>query len=324
MRTVRKGLTFLRALGVLYGVACGDALGAPFEFWNSATIQLNRPFEVGDPRHMEGRCTDDTGMTLALARGLLSGGTKRLEDCVGREFIRWYEGNPRGVGFACSTAIRNASARLSSGYLSSYPDLEPIWAWREAANIAEVLAGRPTDGNGALMRCSFCGLYAKSMNQARSLAARQADMTHTGQMQRKACTWYAATIWALSRSADPWLEWERRRKRLPREFEPVVWPSNPGGTAVSTMQAVVNMLDAARKLDLERPCAWATSDRKLVRDIMEATVLLGGDTDTVAALVGGLLGAIYGVDAFPRGWRHALEWPIRSGILQVTQELFKD
>lgn len=322
MRTVKKGLTFLRALGVLYGVACGDALGAPFEFWPSYLMSTRCPPDFGSPQRMLGSCTDDTGMTLAVARGLLEGGPDRLEECVGRAFIYWLSGSPRGVGFACATSIQNARAHLEHPQ-ASWDNASCAHVWREAAKIAEIQAGHTTDGNGALMRCSFCGLYAKSMSQAMELAMRQAELTHTGAAQKDACAWYAATIWALSRSSDPWATWSQRRACLSPWFAPVGYPADPDGTAISTMRAVVHMVDAAQEIDQKHTCAWLNSPRSITRNILEATVMLGGDTDTVASLVGGLLGAIYGVDAIPRGWRHALDPSIRGRILQVTRELFK-
>lgn len=313
MRTVRNGLTFLRALGVLYGVACGDALGAPLEFWPEVVISLHCPFRIGDPRHMDGNCTDDTGMTLALARGLLRGGPDRLEDCAGQEFIQWLRTAPPGVGYACTSAISTAEGLLNLSY-PSCDQTEVAQAWSRAARITEVLAKHPTDGNGALMRCSFCGLYARTRKQARKLATRQADMTHTGAIQRDACDWYAGVIWSVSRSLNPWRTWAHYRKRLPARFEPVGTPVNPKGTAEDTMRAVVYILDAFERYPEKDGVCKAP---------LSAAVALGGDTDTVASLVGGLLGAIYGVDAFPRSWRRALSPAIRSEILRVVQELFR-
>jgi ADP-ribosyl-[dinitrogen reductase] hydrolase len=39
---------------------------------------------------------------------------------------------------------------------------------------------------------------------------------------------------------------------------------------------------------------------------MRAVIDLGGDTDTVAAVTGGLVGAVYGIDAIPSRWTNAL------------------
>ena len=47
-----------------------------------------------------------------------------------------------------------------------------------------------------------------------------------------------------------------------------------------------------------------------LRLALDAAVRGGGDTDTVAAIAGGLLGAVYGASAVPADWRHVLHgWP---------------
>ena len=51
-------------------------------------------------------------------------------------------------------------------------------------------------------------------------------------------------------------------------------------------------------------CAWSAISRSdgLV-DGLRGAVGAGGDTDTVAAIAGGLLGAVHGADAVPAEWR---------------------
>ena len=47
-----------------------------------------------------------------------------------------------------------------------------------------------------------------------------------------------------------------------------------------------------------------------LRLALDAAVRGGGDTDTVAAIAGGLLGAVYGASAVPAEWRRVLHgWP---------------
>lgn len=45
-------------------------------------------------------------------------------------------------------------------------------------------------------------------------------------------------------------------------------------------------------------------------DAVRAAVDLGGDTDTVAAVTGGLAGAVHGFDAIPARWTKALHVPL--------------
>ncbi|MBR7502658.1 ADP-ribosylglycohydrolase family protein, partial [Mycobacterium tuberculosis] len=54
----------------------------------------------------------------------------------------------------------------------------------------------------------------------------------------------------------------------------------------------------------------AANDPDHVRRALQMAVRGGGDTDTVAAIAGGLIGAAYGVSAIPLGWKRRIHgWP---------------
>ena len=56
-----------------------------------------------------------------------------------------------------------------------------------------------------------------------------------------------------------------------------------------------------------------------LQDALHAAVRIGDDTDTVAAIAGGLLGARWGASAVPWRWRRAVHgWPGRDGRDLVT------
>ena len=63
-----------------------------------------------------------------------------------------------------------------------------------------------------------------------------------------------------------------------------------GGYVVETFEAVV----------------WCLLNTDNYRDCVLQAVNLGHNTDTVAAIVGGLAGALYGYDAIPEEWRTSL------------------
>ncbi|MEY9991775.1 ADP-ribosylglycohydrolase [Streptomyces sp. V4I8] len=62
------------------------------------------------------------------------------------------------------------------------------------------------------------------------------------------------------------------------------------------------------------PClgsaVWALRTTSSYEDAVRAAIDLGGDTDTVAAVTGGLAGAAYGIDAVPERWRVGLRVPL--------------
>lgn len=302
MTKVRNGLSMSRARGVMFGFACGDALGAPVEFWSSEEINARFSNLTDLCAFMDGLCTDDTQMSLALAEGLLDGGPDGMEQQVGYRFIRWLFGSPRGVGWTCNTAIG-----VAAGLMKAPNNMPPDRAWGSAAEYVQALSGRPSEGNGALMRCAFIGLYARSIKEAEALAVRQARMTHLGPDNLAACAWYAGTIWAVSRAKHRRRAWNRRLRVLPPQFKPSYPVTNPGGTAVETLQAVVAVIGVSRS------CL----------DAIERAIRLGGDTDTVAALVGGVAGAMGGgEDVVPRFWSDRLDLDVRHRISDVLMKLY--
>jgi ADP-ribosylglycohydrolase len=55
---------------------------------------------------------------------------------------------------------------------------------------------------------------------------------------------------------------------------------------------------------------WAVGNHDSYESIIQAAIEIGGDTDTVAAIAGGLAGAMYGASAVPAGWVKVLHgWP---------------
>lgn len=58
--------------------------------------------------------------------------------------------------------------------------------------------------------------------------------------------------------------------------------------------------------DTEKAALWCLANTSSYRDCVLAAVNLGDDTDTTAAVAGGLAGIVYGMDAIPDGWLQSL------------------
>ena len=59
-------------------------------------------------------------------------------------------------------------------------------------------------------------------------------------------------------------------------------------------------------LDTARAALWCLANTSSFGECVLAAVNLGGDTDTTAAVAGGLAGIVYGVDGIPRAWLDGL------------------
>ena len=296
---------FNRILGAMYGVAVGDALGGPLEFMSRDAVRKAYPDGLRDMvgggwlNLKPGETTDDTAMTLCVASGITESNFysrgRRISDdllanCIGNQFIQWLESNPPDVGNTCREAINRAKRDLSKGIV-------PTQAWRQAA----ASLGPNQEGNGALMRCVYPGLFAYSPREAESMARFQALMTHSGKQSEDLCAWYANAIFHLVENSS-----EARDvlalSSIPVPISPVSSDWSPSGYVVETVQAVMLAMRES------------TFEGTLVK-----AVNFGGDADTVGAIAGGLAGAKYGFKAIPERWVNALDSSLRSHLDALAQ-----
>ncbi len=270
--------------GTLYGVAIGDALGAPNEG--------RRPWRIREPvtglrphrGHPAGTVTDDTELTLALAESLLERGGFDPEDLAKRFVLR----GARMVGGGRAT--RAALSRLAAG--------EPWWR-----------AGTPSAGNGAAMRASPVGLFFEAADEARRVAFFQGLLTHRDRSALAGAIVNALLVGALARGARPepkllgWLVEAIRGLEVPLESR-----LRPGWryTLAEALEELPEYIgkpeQAFRRYGLGAfvletlPSALALflSHPEDPETALLTAANAGFDADTLASLVGGWLGAHLG------------------------------
>lgn len=273
-----------RVRGTLFGVAVGDALGAPNEGeprWKLRERRLERLA----PHHglPAGTVTDDTQLTLAVMESLLARGTLDPEDLV-RRFVALA---PRLVGAGWAT--RQALERLARGA-----------AWW--------LAGTPSAGNGAAMRAAPVGLLLEGPDAQRRAALLQAIVTHRDRSAVAGAVANALVVGWLARGGPPsaaMLEWAagalegfevplggRKRRRAGtvaerlREVAAFEGGLDEAFEHFGTGAFVLESLPSALFVFMRH----ADEPERALLEAAHA----GGDTDTIASLVGGWLGAYLG------------------------------
>ena len=284
---------------VMIGHAVGDALGVPVEFCSREEIAEDPVTDMrgyGSYPVPKGAWSDDTSMSLCALDSLARG---RVDfDEIMENFVAWAsrdEFTPMGemfdIGGTCLAAIHN--------YLAV--DGRPA--------LACGLTDERSNGNGSLMRIHPFALYAfaKNLTVGKSLdLIRDASMiTHAHPRTLYACGIYALVLLAILRGADKaevLSEIENAAVLLdgiyPEESEHFDWAFR-GALAtkreeeISGSGYVVNTLEAA---------LWCLLSTSSYRECVLKAVNLGDDTDTVAAVAGGIAGAMYGYDAIPQEW----------------------
>jgi ADP-ribosyl-[dinitrogen reductase] hydrolase len=276
-----------RVIGAFIGSVVGDALGAPFEGGPPGAFSARFPAPAhgittemcGGQGWRPGEWTDDTQMALLVAASLLKRRQVDEVDLFAR-FVAWVEAGPAGVGIQTRVV-------LTSGR-----------PWRSAAH-EHFTAGHLAAGNGSLMRAMPAAIFfARAGTEATMSAARRiSDLTHGDPAAGDGCAIYHRLIAAALDGADPLsilpdavaaVPAERRaawEEALDQAWTPEQ-ARTPNGAVWPTLATAV----------------WALRRGWPFDAAMRAVIDLGGDTDTVAAVTGGLLGAVQGIQAIPSRW----------------------
>ncbi|MFF9811840.1 ADP-ribosylglycohydrolase family protein [Streptomyces sp. NPDC014006] len=282
-----------RALGAVLGSAVGDALGAPFEFGSEGAFSARFP-HAGHGAEMcggggwdPGEATDDTQMAVLTGQSLLECGRLDLPDIFHR-FRRWAAAEPKDIGL-------QTEAVLSSG--------DP---WDTAAALHFRMNGRAA-GNGALMRAAPPAVYFASRGREATwdAARRIAALTHGDRAAWEGTAVYHELIRVALAGGDPLTAVPDALDAVHPDhrerYAVVLAPDWHPGDATEFNGAVWPCLGSA---------VWVLRTTSGYEDAVRAAVDLGGDTDTVAAVTGGLAGAVYGRAAIPERWLEPLHVPL--------------
>lgn len=293
-----------RAVGAVVGSAVGDALGAPFEFGPEGAFSARFP-EPGLGGEMcggggwePGEATDDTQMAVLVAESLLEHDGLDLPD-VFRRFQRWAAADPKDIGL-------QTEAVLSSG--------DP---WDLAAALHFQTSQRAA-GNGALMRAATSAVYFARLGREATMdaARRLAALTHGDRAAWEGTALFHELVRVALTGDDPLsavadvlhtVHPDHRER-----YATVLAPDWHPDLATEFNGAVWPCLASA---------VWAVRTTTGYEDAVRAAIDLGGDTDTVAAVTGGLAGAVYGITAVPVHWTEALHVPLPGfggRVLRVT------
>lgn len=256
-----------------------------------------------------GEWTDDTSMAIAIAEVAVTGADLRDEEALDALVRRWHEWmhDAKDVGIQTSNVLRTAhwlglNARTA----------------REASTALHERTGR-TAGNGSLMRTAPLALAYLDDEAALVQAARAvSELTHYDRDAGDACVlWCLAIRHAIltgvldARIGLQHIDAERRdlwasRLDVAQASQPSEFKNN--GWVVEALQGAWCAI-ASTPVPQDDP-ANGVFKVDHVRLALDAAVRGGGDTDTVAAIAGGLLGAAYGASAIPAEWHRVLHgWP---------------
>lgn len=289
-------LTVAKTLSGLMGLCVGDALGVPVEF-TSRGERIKSPVTTmlgyGTWEQPPGTWSDDSSLTFCLAESLCRGYSL---DTIANSFWRWYKQaywTARGELFDIGITTHEAIMRLKQGVVP-----------HQAGGRLE-----HSNGNGSLMRIlpmAYCYRHLTFPE----LIARVHDVsaiTHGHLRSKMSCGIYISIAVALLQGANlktAYLqglekiqslysdrEYILEKRHFHRVFsgevaEIPVEEINSGGYVIDTLESSL----------------WCLLNSSSYSEAVLTAVNLGNDTDTTAAVTGGLAGIYYGVENIPQEW----------------------
>lgn len=271
------------------GLVVGDALGVPVEFKKRDTFKIGSMTGYGTYYQKPGTWSDDSSMTLATLHSIALLETVDPIDIMKR-FSMWFFDNeytPCGEVFDVGGCTRRAIVRYANG-------TNPLKCGGKT---------RMDNGNGALMRILPIAMMKNSNKE--SIIRTVAHLTHAHFISDFACFVYTAVVENLMGGMDKekavQLAVQRYQEqiknismlneysRLPQIYKLKRDEIKSSGYVVDTLEAAI----------------WSFVTTNSYRDCVLTAVNLGEDTDTVAAVAGGLAGIYYGCGGetgIPKTW----------------------
>lgn len=288
-------------LGCLVGTAVGDALGLPYE--GLSPRRAKRLF--GPPDRMrflfgKGMVSDDTEHTCMVAQSLLESGddVELFCDRFSWRLRWWLLGLPAGIGLATLRSILK------------------LWIGFSPEN-----SGVFSAGNGPAMRAAIFGATFDDPKIMASFVQTSAQMTHTDIKAEIGATAVAIAA-SISRSDK-----QPSMDRIPVDLRALYGESASEFNALlakvrHSLERGQSTADFAVEMGLGRGIsgyiyhtvplalhAWLRHPTDY-RQAVQSIIACGGDTDTTAAIVGGIVGCRVGQPGIPSEWIDQLaEWP---------------
>ncbi|MES2736534.1 MAG: ADP-ribosylglycohydrolase family protein [Verrucomicrobiota bacterium] len=299
----------LSILGCLLGTAIGDALGLPTEGMSrKRAMRFHQPLLGHRLFFGRGMFSDDTEHTLMAATALMRHphDPAAFQRSLGGSLRWWLLALPAGVGLSTAKAI----LRLWLGFPASR-------------------AGVRSAGNGAAMRSAILGaVFSDDSEKRRAFTLAACRLTHTDPRAEESALLVAeAAAAATNGEQTPQILEHLHSFITSLEME------DRFAKLVSALESQNTVAEYASAIGCERGVsgfapntvsvalyAWLRH-RGNFRQVLSEVIACGGDTDTVAAIAGGICGAETSETDIPAAWLNGVcDWPRSIAYIKQVAE----
>jgi ADP-ribosyl-[dinitrogen reductase] hydrolase len=289
-----------RILGGIWGLLVGDVVGVPYEFHKAEELSKLNFIDLIPPKGFIrahntveiGTWSDDGAQALCLLDSLISKGKMDINDFSER-LLKWYE---EGL-WAIDNYVFDVGIQTS----------DALRAYKSGVSPLKSGLVRPDGkGNGALMRVLPLALWHKGTDKELVEDAHtQSLVTHGNPCNGVCCGLYC--LWARRaldgiNIEDAYMDSVKVLREIysdnsvfKNELEFTVRPDheaigNGSGYVVDSLRSVRMVLKHDN-----------------FEDVIKHSVLLGDDTDTTAAIAGGIAGIRGGIKSIPERWMNKMK-----------------
>lgn len=285
-----RALLAARLSGAVWGHLVGDAVGVPYEFRSPDEIGSVEFGAKGTHSQPPGTWSDDGALMLALLDSLLTTGFDPEDQA--RRALNWYRHGaytPDGDGhFDIGNTTRQALQALEGA------------APAEEAGPTNEQSG----GNGSLMRILPLALVERDLSDEELIehAHRASRVTHGHERPQVACALYSLVVRRLLAGNGG------RKGALADALRTLraTYEGAPDGSAhvegLDHLESWSERGGRGRVWDSFWSAWDAFAAAGSYAEVIERAIRYGNDTDTTAAIAGGLAGIRWGVDGIPSDW----------------------
>ena len=281
--------------GALFGFCVGDMIGVPVEFSSRREREKDMVQELrayGTYHQPFGTWSDDTSLTLCLIDAINKGFS--LEK-VSDNFISYYEKadfTPHGEVFDIGNATRDAIEKMIRGVA---PD--------------KCGGDQETDnGNGSLMRVLPLAFYGENLNSKDLIKLTEdvSALTHAHKRSKLACIFYVVYAMLLiqgygkAEAYDKAVICVHKNCKKPYKDELKNFENILSKKCITFSKEQIK--STGYVIDTLEAVLWCFYHADSYKETILNAVNLGGDTDTIAAIAGGIAGIYYGYVQIPDQW----------------------
>ena len=293
-----------KVVDALLGVALGDAVGVPYEFTSREELQANPATEMighGTYNQPKGTWSDDSSLTFCLAESLIGG--YDLKD-ISEKFIKWVDkaywtahNQVFDIGITTSIAISRLRELIDEG------NLDELIRQKDYGNDWD-------NGNGSLMRIIplLFHIKGKPIKEQFEIVWEVSALTHRHIRAAMSCMIYLNLAEKLLEGKDKVNAYKEMRVEIAELWDAIDFPEKERKHFDKLIHndirdtPIDDLKTGGYVIEVLESSIWFFLNKDSYKDTILSIINLGHDTDTSAAIAGGLAGLYYGREGMPEEW----------------------